>query len=60
MGCNCGGKVIMPKTNAQQNIPSITNGTNQILLKQLADQARQQAAIQAIINPQRTVIKTYH
>jgi hypothetical protein len=59
MGCNCGGKVIMPKNHAQQNVPSITNGTNQILLKQVQDQARQQAEIQRIINPSKTLIKTY-
>ena len=58
MGCGCGGKKIQPNTN-QQNVPSINNGTNQMLLNQLQEQSRQQAEIQKIINPSKTLIKTY-
>lgn len=43
--------------------PTIQNGTNQILLKQIADQQRQQQEVQRIIqqsvNPTKTLIKTY-
>ncbi len=61
--CNC-GKSITPKYNANRTaIPNQTTGTNQALLKQIADQQQQQQAIQQIIqrsaNPTKTLIKTY-
>jgi len=54
----------MPQTyNAKQSIPNQTNGTNQILLKQIQEQQRQQQAIQQVIqqsaNPSKVLIKTY-
>lgn len=57
--CNC-GKFNPPKSNVNKvSAPTITNGTNQVLLKQVQEQARQQAEIQRIINPSKTLIKTY-
>lgn len=60
MGCNC-GKISAPQHRAKTNVPSITNGTNQLLLKQMAEQQRQQLAIQQVIqhSNNRTLIKTY-
>lgn len=58
MGCNC-GKSVPIKTNTQTSAPTINSGTNQILLKQIAEQNRQQAIIQNIINPKKPTIKTY-
>ena len=59
MGCNCGGKVTPKITNQTANLPTVSSGTNQMLLRQIATQQEQQAAIQRIINPPKTVIKTY-
>lgn len=46
-----------------KSTPTVTNGTNQLLLKQISDQQRQQQAIQQVIqkssNPTKTLIKTY-
>lgn len=62
MGCNC-GKSSPQAYNAKQSLPSKTNGTNQILLKQIEEQQRQQQAIQQVIqqsvNPNKVLIKTY-
>lgn len=55
-GCNKSFKV-------PTSMPTIQNGTNQILLKQIAAQQQQQQEIQRIIqksaNPNKTLIKTY-
>ena len=58
MGCNC-GKTIPKTTNQNANLPTVNSGTNQLLLRQIATQQAQQAAIQKIINPPKTIIKTY-
>lgn len=58
MGCNC-GKSSPIRTNTQAAAPTINKGTNQILLKQIAEQNRQQAILQNIINPKKPTIKTY-
>lgn len=57
MGCNC-GKSIPARTNAQPVQNNATNGANQLLLKRIADQQAQQAAIQKALSPNKTTIKT--
>lgn len=62
MGCNC-GKSNIPQNQANANVPKIQSGTNQLLMKQMAEQQQQQQTIQSIIqksaNPNKTLIKTY-
>lgn len=62
MGCNC-GKSVSDNNSYQAQVPTIANGTNQALLKQIAEQQRQNAEIQRVIqqsnNPSKTLVKTY-
>lgn len=62
MGCNC-GKSIPQGYNSQKayssNTPTITKGTNNVLIKQMEEMQRQQQEIQRIINPSKTLIKIY-
>lgn len=59
MGCNCGKSTPIKTNNQTTSVPNINSGTNQLLLKQIAEQNRQQAIIQNIINPKKPTIKTY-
>lgn len=59
MGCNCGKSSQPQPYSLKSAVPTITNGTNQVLIKQIQEQQRQQQAIQQIINPSKTLIKTY-
>ena len=55
--CNC-GKFSQPKNNVNKaSAPTITNGTNQKLLRQISEQAKQQKILQEILNPSRTAVK---
>lgn len=63
MGCNC-GSTNKGYNQLQASAPNITKGTNQVLLKQIQEQQRQQQEIQRVIqqqssNPSKTLIKTY-